>query len=234
MKKSTYAGSKAGSGSFQQIINEIPPINHFVAGFLGNCPLTHYFKDRITVEGFEIDPEVIDTFWKKENGSIPVWIHEFSVMDHTDTLIARSEKDAFIYLDPPYLLETRKSKRKMYRYEFSSEQEHTQLLEIAKTLPGRVAISGYPSALYDKHLTGWRTKTWSVGTRNGRATECLWMNYPEPTELFTYDFLGRDNTDRQRIKRKLDRISCRLERLPHLEAMAIVDRLQRKFLSNRD
>ena len=51
----------------------------------------------------------------------------------------------------------------------------------------KVAISGYPSALYDELFGGgrWRCverEVALVGTRDAtgmRRTECLWMSYPE-------------------------------------------------------
>lgn len=33
----TYFGGKGGSGVYQAIINQIPPHNSFVSGFLGHC-----------------------------------------------------------------------------------------------------------------------------------------------------------------------------------------------------
>ena len=58
--------------------------------------------------------------------------------------------DELIYSDPPYLASTRTSKRK-YRFEYT-EEFHRELLELLKTLPCHIIVSGYPSLLYDKLL----------------------------------------------------------------------------------
>ena len=38
------------------------------------------------------------------------------------------------------------------RGDFYEEQDHIELLELLKTLPCNIILSGYPSALYDEHL----------------------------------------------------------------------------------
>lgn len=49
----------------------------------------------------------------------------------------------------------------------------------------KVAVSGYPSALYDELFAGWRRIEVDVplygtaATKGQRRTECLWMSYPE-------------------------------------------------------
>lgn len=49
----------------------------------------------------------------------------------------------------------------------------------------KVAISGYPSALYDELFAGWRRIEVDVplygarDTKGQRRTECLWMSYSE-------------------------------------------------------
>ena len=41
-----YTGSKYAHGSYQHIINEIPPFTKLVIGFLGACPIAQYFSSR--------------------------------------------------------------------------------------------------------------------------------------------------------------------------------------------
>lgn len=52
-----------------------------------------------------------------------------------------------MYADPPYLLETRTSRRR-YRCEYTRE-DHERLLALLRELPAAVILSGYPSALYE-------------------------------------------------------------------------------------
>ncbi len=62
-------------------------------------------------------------------------------------------KDTLIYADPPYLMETRT--QKMYAHEMSLD-EHLEMLDVLKSHPGPVVLSGYENTLYDKHLEGWK------------------------------------------------------------------------------
>ena len=73
-----------------------------------------------------------------------------------------------IYSDPPYLKSTRRSGRR-YRFDYE-EAGHVELLELLKTLPCRVMLSGYPSALYDGLLGGWRSVEWQVMNQAGVRT----------------------------------------------------------------
>jgi len=220
----TYPGGKIGSGSFQQIMNEIPAdVDTIVIPFLGNCPIARYFRGRIKVIAFELYPVVINDYWD------PVVSTDFEILNEDCLTWLRSHihllgPATFIYADPPYLFSTRKG-GKLYNYEFGTDKEHADLVQLLLTTRSRVAISGYESGLYNDLLGNWRKKKWQVATRGGKATETLWMNYDTPDRLYTYDFLGRNNTERQRIKRKIERHVKRLKRLPHHEAMAIIDKI---------
>lgn len=100
------------------------------------------------------------------------------------------------------------------------------LPEILTTVPAMVAISGYRSPLYDQALKGWRRIDYQAMTRGGLKPECLWLNYPAPTTLHDYSFLGKDFHDRCRIKRKLKRWADKLAALPALERAAILEALR--------
>ncbi len=101
------------------------------------------------------------------------------------------QEATFIYCDPPYVPETRTGKT--YEHEMTAD-DHRRLaasLHAAVARGSRVAISGYPSALYDELFAGWRVTSVDVplyGARDAkgqRRTECLWMSYPE-TEALGY------------------------------------------------
>lgn len=89
-----------------------------------------------------------------------------------------------------------------------------------------VAISGYNSSLYEMHLGSWRKKSWQVRTHRRTVQETLWMNYERPEKLYTYDYLGRDRTERQRIRRKIMRWKSKLATLDPQERNAILNELQ--------
>ena len=95
--------------------------------------------------------------------------------------------DALHYIDPPYLSSTRSSGNRrrcgpgteawhVYRHELTDE-EHAELLTGICQLEGMVALSGYPSALYDDALKGWRREQ-RAHYADGAAprTEVLWLN----------------------------------------------------------
>jgi DNA adenine methylase len=88
------------------------------------------------------------------------------------------------YCDPPYLHETRTARQAYGRFEMT-EAEHRELLAVLLGVEGKVMLSGYPSALYDEALAGWRRITFDLpnnaagGQEKGRETEVLWCNFDE-------------------------------------------------------
>lgn len=128
----------------------------------------------------------------------------------------------FVYLDPPYLLSTRRSRRRLYDCELTVEQ-HEELLGVIRRLPCCVAISGYRSPLYDAALPAWRRIEFNAMTRGGRvARECLWMNYAAPEALHDYRYLGEEKRERERIARKVRTWAAGLQRLGRHERQAIL------------
>jgi DNA adenine methylase len=85
-------------------------------------------------------------------------------------------ENVLMYLDPPYLYETRKHK-KIYQHEMSND-EHRQLLEMITELKANVLISGYDNELYGKYLEKWnKSMNTSIDEAGNKRTECLWFNY---------------------------------------------------------
>ncbi len=83
--------------------------------------------------------------------------------------------NVFMYLDPPYLLETRY--RKQYRHEMTDADHESMLDEILST-KAKVMISGYASGMYDGRLKGWRREEIQFHAEQGKhRTEVVWMNY---------------------------------------------------------
>jgi DNA adenine methylase len=99
-----------------------------------------------------------------------------------DLLDYWSSPRALIYLDPPYLPETRSCKARQregfhtYRHELTVEQ-HVELLDRACASSAMVAISGYAAPLYEERLTDWlKVETAARAHRNLERTEVLWLN----------------------------------------------------------
>ena len=124
-----------------------------------------------------------------------------------------------VYSDPPYLRHTRKSARR-YRHDYE-DADHVALLALLGRLPCRVMISGYPSALYDEHLAGWRSLSLQVMNQAGVVTEKLWFNFA-PDRLHWARFAGRNFTDRQRIKRRAESWGRRYRAMPPAERLAVL------------
>lgn len=141
-------------------------------------------------------------------------------------------KRTAVYLDPPYLMETRSyQKRPLYRYEFSTSEEHERLLLALFGLECRVLLSGYGSGLYGRILGDWRRLDyWTVNRAGSRVQESLWCNYPEPLRLHDYTWLGDGWRERDRIKQKTKRWTRRFESLPVLERRFILAALEEKGL----
>lgn len=129
----------------------------------------------------------------------------------------------FIYVDPPYLMETRKG-GKLYDCEYTT-LDHVKLLTLLKAIPAKIMISGYWSSLYSKILPGWNTHHFEAQTRQGMATEWIWFNYPVPETLHDYSFIGEGFRERERIKLQRNRWVSRFKKLPVLEKNAMVDSL---------
>lgn len=214
----TYPGGKNGSGVYQQIINQFPPHRLYVEPFLGSGAIMRLKRPAIANIAIDADAAAIAAF---PASSVPglTLIHG----DALDWLSSADlPRDALIYLDPPYLMTTRSSQRKIYNVEFGDTGQHERLLEIIRIMPCMVAISGYYSDLYADLLRGWRSIQFQAMTHSGPATEWLWMNYPAPVELHDYRYLGSDYRERERIKRKKMRWSQRLASMDPLERLAIM------------
>ncbi len=83
--------------------------------------------------------------------------------------------NVFMYLDPPYVLDTRT--RKQYLYEMT-DADHENLLEFVLSSKAKIMISGYENGLYQKYLAGWKKVSFSAKSAYGaKRTEVIWMNY---------------------------------------------------------
>ncbi len=85
-----------------------------------------------------------------------------------------SRSDALLYVDPPYLAETRSGRH--YAHEMTDAQ-HAELLDALRASKAHVVLSGYPSALYDAALCDWlRVESPSFTDGGHVRTEVLWIN----------------------------------------------------------
>ncbi|MBM7854967.1 DNA adenine methylase [Desulfohalotomaculum tongense] len=90
-----------------------------------------------------------------------------------------NHKDCLIYVDPPYLLSTRK--QRYYNVEMIDEDEHAKLIKVLKKHSGLVLLSGYDSELYNDLLTEWSRKEIETSAEQGKKEKKLYgqiMIYP--------------------------------------------------------
>lgn len=223
----TYPGGKNAPGVYQRIINLMPPHRRYVEAFLGSGAVLRHKRPAILNIGIDRDRAAIEAYPPTPGLTLLCT----DALDYLKTWDARP--DDLIYCDPPYLFETRRSQRPMYRHELSREH-HAALLRILRDLPAMVIVSGYTSPLYEQLLAGWQTASYQAMTRAGEpATERLWWNYPSPTALHDYSHLGDDYRERERIKRKRNRWEGKLRTMPRLERQAIMGALE-KVLADDD
>lgn len=169
--------------------------------------------------GIEIDFEVI----KKWNS-----LHQKPCeIIHGDAIqilnIINIDRETLVYADPPYHPETRR-RSKVYKHDYSID-DHIMLLDVLFSLDCNVIISGYFSDLYSEMLHGWNIYRYNAKTHSGIREECLWYNFDKPSILHDYRFIGDNFRERERIKRKRDRIIKNLNMIPEIERNAILAQL---------
>jgi len=132
-------------------------------------------------------PEHISS-WKNVQETFSAFVDrvkdiEFRCM-HAPKLLEefRHNKDACIYIDYPYLIGERKTK-KLYKYEVT-EQCHINMLKQVQNSEAQILISHYAHPVYESALAGWnryekpcKINMGGVG-KNGKADriEVLWSN----------------------------------------------------------
>lgn len=217
-----YPGKKSNTGIIQFLVNNIPAHKHYYELFLGSGNL--YLSKRpaeISVLA-DIDKNVIDEHLKNNyTGDTKLYNCSYKAF------LANSQsrwynQDDFFYLDPPYPESARRSGKKYYAHEMLSDAEHLELLNKCQAINANVMISTRHNQLYSQVLSEWRVKEFHTMDRGGKCVEVIYMNYPEPEHLHQYDYLGEGFGDRQRIKRKIDRLLSKWGNLPQHEKNALI------------
>ena len=230
----TYNGGKESDGTFQKIINLMPPHDIYIEAFLGNGAIYRHKKPAfISSIGIDLDTAVISG-WKKLstpgltliNNDAISFLQFFAPLAETFKKLGTR---VLIYLDPPYPKGCRKNQQDLYRHEMTDEY-HTKLLAVASCVNANLIISSYPNELYNETLKDWNTIQFQAQTRNGTATEKVWYNYPTPTILHDYKYIGNDYREREQLKGIVKRNVSKFKRLPDLQRNAIIHQLKKDNL----
>lgn len=238
----TYNGGKAGNGTYQNIINHIPPHSIYVAPFAGHDGVFQKIRRADISILNDKDQRVIERW--KHNSLLKDCIvcenfMQGSLFEQPDkpvvilrsndykTIIAKFKDtaDAFIYCDPPYKMDTRRSSRRLYLFDWTADEEHVEFLTMASTATCSVMISAYENDLYNEILKGWNTHRFNSMTRHGLREEIIYYNYPKPEVLHDFQYLGHNYRERERIKRKVLRFEQKMLRLPATERAAILSNI---------
>lgn len=222
----SYPGNKNIPGLIQKIVNQIPVCINFYELFAGSASLSRFLSVLPGVELYyfinDIDP-LVTKYFSYPSGSI---ITNFNALHYIESAYLTNVSEyAFLFLDPPYLASTRNSQKQLYST-YLTNLDHVRLLNLITTLDIKCMIIHPSCDLYNKALKDWRTVNISVRYHNKTSKEKLYMNYPEPHTLLTYACYGNNCWDRQRLKRKADRLLKKLSSLPTSEMNYILNKLE--------
>ena len=117
-------GSKAGAGVAQRIVSLLPPHELYIEAFAGLAAVGRLKR-----------PSGCDVFVERDVDRasslmtmLPAPAH-LVIGDVMQVIVPeRVPRGAVVYCDPPYLMSTRRTARRYYRHELTSEAEHSQFL----------------------------------------------------------------------------------------------------------
>lgn len=214
-----FPGGKEAPGVFQTIINQIPPHSTYIEPFAGGGAILRLKRPAAASIAIDIDPRVADKLAMLHVSGLTV------ICGDACCFLKKYQWQGgeFVFCDPPYLMETRLSKKKIYPIEFSNPDQHLELLSILKTIPAMVMISSYWSDLYFETLQGWRLIDFPAATRSTfPMKEYLWMNYKDPSCLHDYRYIGGNFREREKIRRRQHRWRSRLIKMNQHERAALL------------
>lgn len=219
----SYRGNKAIPGLSHWIINHIPAHTVYYEPFCGSAAIASMLPARVHKVLNDCDAGVIDKInCGFLNGSFTAICG--TAVQLIESILPTADTDTFVYMDPPYIIESRKWKKRIYKFEMTVSA-HEHLLALAVKAKFNCMISHYEHPVYDDLLKGWIKAKKKVRYHNSTVQECIYMNYPIPSVLQSYDKVGINCWDRQRIKRKIERLAKKLSALPDIERNAVITRV---------
>jgi len=223
----SYFGGKSGNGTYQTLINHIPPHRKRLSAFAGNDALTIHMKECEEIILMDLDSDVIgawhDVIGDQFTGRIHAHVNDALycldwLKDHSVPISSLDipPNNTFIFLDPPYLLNTRKSQKPVYKFEMT-KQQHIELLDLItqrEMQEYKIMICCYPNDLYHEYLGGWEHHDFYSTIRGGVALERIYMNYKLDGKLHDYRYVGGNFREREKFKRISTNLIKKLSGLP--------------------
>ena len=207
-----YPGGKGKS--YQHIINVMPPHQRYVESYLGAGSVMRFKRPARRSIGIDLDGRVVDRWETLGNADLAVI--------HGDALLVLPElglcAQDLLYCDPPFHPETRR-RPGTYRHDLTAK-DHERLLDLLLRLPCKVVLSGYDNELYRRVLPHWSRRDFRTRTHAGMVTESIWTNYEPGPVLHDYSFVGSCFRERERLRRRIDALSSRLENASDVERNA--------------
>jgi site-specific DNA-adenine methylase len=229
MNITTYPGGKNGSGTYQQIINQIPKHDLYVELFAGSAAI---YKNKLPAANSllcDIDGSVIPYLKSISSpGTIVLncdTVQGINIFVSLLNVLHTAGTAVFCYLDPPYPFEARKSQNQLYNYEMDNSG-HIALLNGMVPAIFPYAISTYDNELYSGFLGHHRKIKFNSTTRRGSAVETLYMNYPIPSELHDYRYIGNTFREREAIQRSISNTAGKINSWSSIEKNALLQQLQ--------
>jgi len=226
----SYFGGKGGQVAVRRLINAFPPHRVFIEPCLGSGRILRHKAPAADGNfGFDVDPQLVG-MW---HGHTPPG-YTVAVGDIFTTLpavLAQSSRrgilpaDVLVYVDPPYLLHTRRNPVPTYRHEFST-RDHIRLIALLQGLNCRVVLSHLPCPEYSEAFAQWSTFTFQNATRRGPQTEQVWCNFRPSVTLHEYTFVGDNKRHREQIRRHFSVILRRAAKLPPSARVALAAALE--------
>jgi DNA adenine methylase len=161
------------------------------AGFLVRCWQGHGFRTNGYKVGWRNDVQGRESMYALWNWyRLPDWIIEVAERLRKVQIECRpalevtgrfNYPNVFMYIDPPYLLDTRRGKQ--YRHEMS-DTDHEELLQAVLQSRAKIMISGYESEMYNEYLQGWQKGYFTSCAEKGKPRqEVVWMNYEHHVQM---------------------------------------------------
>lgn len=218
-----YVGNKDFSNVIHFLINRLPKSKRYFSLFFGGGGLENSVY---TADANFICSDKNTECKKFQTSSAMIEFFDYRYLIEQNVFTSED----FIFADPPYMFSTRSTGKKYYKYEFST-QDHIEFLNYMISLPCKIMITHPECDLYNEYLKNWNKEDLNYMSRNGWFKDTVWTNYnTSDIELLNYDCLGKDFTDRQRIKRQRNNIVNKFKKLDNHIRLAIIKELKENQL----